>query len=238
MNKIELTMTNKKQHITKSTIGAEGEPIAIIDNFFPSPETLANAAKDRVFTLDSSYYPGHRTAAPNQYIQFLYETLVNNLGDLFGFDKSSFSSIESRFSLVDKKPEDLQVLQKVPHFDVPKKNGLACIHYLCPAQSNYGGTSFYRHKSTGYEFVDAGRVEHYMKSLEMDIEKYGLPDPPEYINGDTDIFTRVASYEAVYNRALFYRASSLHSGNIKKDHNFNLDPELGRLTMTSFTLLK
>lgn len=225
------------QHITKGYIGKEGEPIAIIENFFPHPEALVNVAKERPFELDASFYPGHRSVAPNQYIQFVYDTLVNHCGDLFGFEKDNIATVDSRFSLVDKKPEDLQVLQKIPHFDVPRKDGLACVHYLCPPSENYGGTSFYKHKSTGYEFVDAERVDHYMKTLEGEIEKYGLPSPPEYINGDTDIFTRIASHDAVFNRALFYRASSLHSGNIKKDHNYNLDPETGRLTMTSFITL-
>jgi len=228
-------MKDKYQRITQDKIGDEGEPLAIIENFCPFANTLVQAAKTRPFTQESSAYPGVRSPAPRQYAQLLYTTIIDNLTHLFGLTEDSISSINSNFAMINKKPEELRPRQTIPHYDVPEKNALACIHYLCPPK--YGGTSFYRHTNTGYEFVDTNREATYLQSLQADIDKHGLPIPTKYINGSTNIFTRIASQEAVFNRALIYRASSLHSGNILDDHHDNA-ADIGRLTMTSFIVLK
>ena len=95
------------------------------------------------------------------------------------------------------------------------------------------GTALYRHKPTGFEYVDEQRYTPYMESIE---QRYPSEShyPEGYINGSTDCFEEVASFDAVFNRLLMYRGTSLHSGKIGKDYNFDPSPATGRLTLTSF----
>lgn len=234
-------MTNllsPKISITAQKLGNEGEPLAIVDNFFESVDKLVEVARTRPFSPAANYYPGLRSAAPNQYLSAVHTLLQDALSEIFQFEKDQVLSIDSAISMVTRRPEDLSEYQRIPHFDRPQREGLACVHYLFPAELPYGGTSFYRHNSTGYEFIDENRVETYQETLKTEFSEIGLPEPPAYINGDTNMFTRYASCEGIYNRALFYRASSLHSGNIFPDHNYDAEPAQSRLTMTSFIKLK
>lgn len=231
-------MTDSRMRIEAIELGNEREPLAVVDNFFPAADHLASVAKERPFTVANSFYPGLRSAAPNQYLAAIHQLLQNYLWEIFGFEKDAIESIDSAFSVISRRPEELSTLQRIPHFDTPQREGLACVHYLFPETSGYGGTSFYRHKRTGYEYVDAERFPLYKASLEEDLREHGLTEPPRYVLGDTDIFSRYASQEARFNRALFYRASSLHSGDIKPDHSYDPNPETGRLTMTAFIQLR
>jgi hypothetical protein len=135
------------------------------------------------------------------------------------------------YSLVTTPPEQLEMIQRVPHVDSVQGNGLASVHYLF--RENHGGTAFYRHRKTGFEYVDESRRDIYFKSLQ---DEMNGPDAPGsgYINGDTPLFAQVAKQDGLFNRILFYRRNSLHSGCI--DRNFIPDPNplSGRLSINCF----
>jgi hypothetical protein len=67
-------------------------------------------------------------------------------------------------------------------------------------------------------------------------ERFSSEDkyPKGYINGSTDQFEEIASFDAIFNRLVMYRGTSLHSGRIGSDYNFDPSPATGRLTITSF----
>ena len=128
------------------------------------------------------------------------------------------------FSLVTTPAEKLDYLQRIPHVDSVLGNELAMIHYLF--SRDLGGTAFYRHRSTGFEYVDEARRARYLACLEED--KKG-PDSPEarYINGSTALYEQLGSQRGVFNRLLMYRRTTLHSGNIAPDFVPDPDPRTG-----------
>jgi hypothetical protein len=135
------------------------------------------------------------------------------------------------YSLVTTPPEKLRFLQRVPHIDSANGNGLASVHYLFAG--NLGGTAFYRHRRTGFEYVDESRRDVYFRTLESEEQGPDAPGPG-YINGDTALFEQIASQDGVYNRVLIYRRNSLHSGSLGKDFVPDPNPLTGRLSINSF----
>lgn len=223
--------------IQVGSIGVEKQPIILVDNFVNEPEVLVDFAASKL-TLRSSadYYPGIRADSPAAYMNLIQASLGELICQIFNIEQRSVIDAGSYFSVVVTPPEKLLPVQRIPHIDGANPNDIAFLHYLC--NEKYGGTSFYRHKSTGHEYVNQQRYEPYIATLEEEIKKVGLPEPPQYMNGDTALFERITSIEAKFNRLIIYRGTSLHSGNIDEFYNFNSDPKAGRLTLTSFLYSK
>ncbi len=133
--------------------------------------------------------------------------------------------------MVTTPPAKLQLPQLLPHFDAMDTYQIAVHHYLCTADK--GGTSFYRHRRTGYETITLESATGFSGNS-MPIWK--RPDLPEqtYINGDTNIFERIGSVAAAFNRLIVYRSAVLHSGDIPRDFGFASDVHAGRLTLNTF----
>lgn len=221
--------------IQKLTIGVEKAPLLVIDNFVSDPDRLVRRAITRPFTVYSRYYPGVRTDAPLSYQQLFSKQLRPLLFDYFQLRGSGLKFIMCHYSLVTKPAAELEFLQRIPHIDSTEPNGLASIHYLF--RRDLGGTAFYRHRKTGFEYIDAARKETYFKTLE---EENAGPDSPgaQYIDGDTPLFEQIARQDGVFNRMLIYRRNSLHSGSIGKDFIPDPNPLTGRLSINSFIELE
>lgn len=215
-------------------IGREQQPVLIIDNFLSDPESLIELAASAEFRADGGLFPGHRAPAPALYTQVLEQALPSLLAETFGTRAGDIRQVESSYSLVTQPPESLKPLQRIPHFDSRKPQELASIYFLCnQQQQQYGGTAFYRHKSTGFESVDDTRFATYMSALEQDAKHLGLPDA-DYIRSSTPVFEQIDRFDAVFNRLLVYRCTSLHSGVIPSDFNFDRNPRTARLSINSF----
>ncbi|MES1196870.1 MAG: DUF6445 family protein, partial [Steroidobacter sp.] len=178
----------------------------------------------------SQFYPGIRAPEPREYGNTLYEVANELAPQVFGWSKG-VEITACDFSLVTKAPKDLIPIQRVPHIDYTDPDGLAALHYLCSPQ--HGGTSFYRHRSTGYELILADNVQHFVATANDEIRALGVP-PVQYFDGDTAQFERIARYEAKYNRLLIYRGAILHSANPPVDFVPDLNPRIGRLTVNTF----
>jgi hypothetical protein len=217
--------------ITKSHFGNEQAPLLVIDNFVKDAEQLVEHASEQRFLANSPHYPGVRAEAPQAYQQLLLGQLQNTLIDFFDLEAQSLSLPVCHYSIVATPPQKLKLLQRIPHFDSVDKNGLAAVHYLF--KSDLGGTSFYRHRKTGFEFIDENRTFDYYSSLESENDGENMPGSG-YIDGDTALFERIAEQKGVFNRLIVYRRNSLHSGSISK--NFILDPNplSGRLSISTF----
>lgn len=213
------------------TIGAEKAPLLIVDNFVADPERLVRRAATRQFRPVGANYPGIRTEAPLSYQQLFRDRLRTRLCDFFGFQATSFTLPMCHYSLVTTHAAQLAPMQRIPHVDSIDGKGLASVHYLFKA--NLGGTAFYRHRATGFEFIDAARRDAYFAHFEQLVND---PDslPSAYINGDTEAFEQIGSAAAVFNRIVIYRRNSLHSACI--DQNFAPDPNplTGRLSINCF----
>lgn len=214
-------------------IGAENQKIIIVDNFLKNAASLIEyAIENGQVAPAKGLYPGLRSPSPDLYGEVVLSLLGEIICEAFELTSSDIATVASTYSMVATPFEQLQTYQQIPHFDRPKPDEVAMVHYLCGP--GHGGTSFYRHRGSGYEFINQDRLGSYFGMLEKELLQVGLPQPQSYINGDTPLFERIRSVDAKFNRCLIYRCSSLHSGDIPLDYSFDMDPRTGRFTMTSF----
>jgi Family of unknown function (DUF6445) len=222
------TMNFKKTQIVEH--GAERETVIVIDDFVADPQQLVTAASMLSFSAIGLHYPGLRALVP----PFLAARCLDPVQDLIA---RTFAltvppkEVETYFSLVTNQPNELKPIQRLPHFDGVEHERIAVLHFL--GQSEEGGTAFFRHRSTGYETVNAARFADFTAKLDADIARHGMPDAG-YISGDTAIYEQIAHYEARFNRAIIYRGNTLHCANIPEGMALPADPETGRLTVNSF----
>jgi hypothetical protein len=223
--------THRDITIQALTIGNERAPLLVIDNLVADADELVNIAAREEFTGQSRYYPGIRAAAPRAYQDLLSSRLAATLAEHFELRGSRVQFSLCHYSLVTTPPAQLMVPQRIPHVDSLPRSGLASVHYLF--KRPLGGTAFYRHRKTGFEYIDEARNETYLRSLReenLTAESAGAG----YINGDTGLFERIAQQDGVFNRMLVYRRNSLHSGCIAQDFIPDADPATGRLSINSF----
>ncbi len=217
--------------VERRSLGNEGAPLLVIDNLVADPERLAHRATRRSFDVRSQYFPGPRARAPAMYERFLESTLNPLLREHFGIQPGRFVFSMCHYSLVATPPEKLQMLQRIPHVDSVKPGGLATVHYLF--HGPWGGTAFYRHRATGFEYVNQTRLKTYFHQIETESHGEDAPEPG-YINGDTALFEQIDRVEAVFNRMLVYPRNVLHSGCVDDDHVPPPDPLEGRLSINTF----
>jgi hypothetical protein len=136
----------------------------------------------------------------------------------------------SFFSVVTTASKDLLPIQCIPHYDSADPHLLAMVIYLCDA--GFSGTSFYRHRRTGYETITAENQNNYRIALDHDMRVHGAPKQ-EYTNGDSLLFERVFSNELRFNSAIVYPGRALHAANIPRHFNPPWDRSEWRLTITA-----
>lgn len=210
-----------------AAIGAEREPLVLIDGVLVDPQALvaeAAAAGFRAADGPAGGYPGVRAAAPLDYVERVVRALDPLLRDAFALGEVRLGRAECNFSIVTLPGEALVASQRVPHVDTVDPLQFAILHYLCDA--GQGGTGFYRHRATGYATLTADRIERYERL------RAGEVDPPGYIDGDTPAFERIAEVAARFDRLIAYRSNMLHSGIVTGD--LDPDPRRGRLTANIF----
>ena len=217
--------------IQKLTIGRENAPLVVIDNLVADLEELVRDAVSKRYSPPPSYYPGLRAKAPLSYQVFVVGELRGMLCEYFELEATSLRFSMCHYSVVTTPPEQLTALQRIPHVDSHEARGLATIHYLFKA--DLGGTAFYRHRATGFEYVDESRRATYYPILEQELAGPAAPGA-EYINADTALFERVGVQAGLFNRMLIYRRNSLHSGAPTRGVPLPADPAMGRLSINSF----
>jgi hypothetical protein len=129
----------------------------------------------------------------------------------------------------------IRPIQMLPHIDATTPQQLAMVHYLCGPEQ--GGTSFYRHRETGFERIRAERLTGYSATLKAEAQAAQLHLQPGYIDGDTSLFQRIYQVDAKANRAIIYPGNLLHSGDIRPENGLSAEPRQGRLTISSFLQL-
>ena len=219
-------------HLQVRRIGAEGAPLLVIDQLVADPDRLVRKAERGHFTPQGAMFPGIRMRAPLSYEAFLEKLLRPLMGEVFGLPPQARLAFPMcHYSLVTQPPEKLVFLQRIPHIDSATGRGLATVHYLF--HGGWGGTAFYRHRGTGYEYVDEGRELAYFTRLEQESRSPDAPGPG-YIGEDTPLFERIDKVDGIFNRMVVYRRNSLHSGTIDNARIPPPDPATGRLSINSF----
>ena len=215
--------------VTVHCLGNEREPVAVIDNFAVDPALLRTAAARCDYEAAGEHYPGVKAPLPPSYLRDQRDLLTTVFRQVFGVD-DRVQDVEARFSIVTTPGSALSLHQRLPHVDALVPGRLALIHYLVPGGTD--GTSFYRHRATGFETVDAARAAAYFAALDVGIRARPVADG--YVVGDTPLFEQIGGFDGSYNRALLYRGRLLHSGSITPGRALPADPLAGRLTVTGF----
>ncbi|WP_029934673.1 DUF6445 family protein [Sphingomonas sp. UNC305MFCol5.2] len=220
----------EQRSIRVDHVGLEREPVVVVENFAPDPEALIDAAEVLLFAPMGEYYPGIRAPVMPAYFEGLAPVLTPVMREVFGAQER-IGFTRALYSIATTSPAELTLAQRIPHIDGVAEGMIAILHYL--AREDQGGTAFYRHRSTGFETVDAARHRRYLDALRDDFTAHGEPEPA-YIEGDTAIFEQIACYDAVFNRALIYRSSLLHCAMLPNHIALPGTAREGRLTVASF----
>jgi hypothetical protein len=217
--------------LTKLTIGRERAPLVVVDNFVADPHALVELAAGKLFSDVVNFYPGVRSKVPLTYQRFMLDKVKPLFASHFNLGSAVLRFTECHFSIVTTPPEKLDIAQRIPHIDSVFPSELAFIHYLF--KSNLGGTAFYRHRATGYEYVDEARKDGYWRIVD---EEQSGPNraQAEYINGDTVLYEQVGKEAGVFNRMLIYRRNTLHSGALGPNFVPDPNPRTGRLSINGF----
>lgn len=211
-------------------------PVIVIDHFYPDVAALRAAACEpsAEFVRDAAnFYPGARREAPAQYQQFLTR-LQPLLQDVYGHTPwggaSPWQVLQAAFALTCTPPEKLRPIQMLPHFDTVSPTTLALVHYLVGPE--HGGTSFYRHRSSGLSCITEQTLPAYGAALKQQAIAARLHEHPRYQAGDCALFQRIGQVSAAVNRVAIYPAHLLHSGDILQANQLSPDPREGRLTVS------
>jgi hypothetical protein len=210
--------------------GIEQRPLIVIDDFWSDPDALREDAASLKMGRIGPHYPGVRAAVPARLAETLRRRVAPLLAEHFGLDPAPAVS-EAYYSLVTTAPADLAPIQRLPHFDGVEPRRIAVLLFL--GEGEQGGTAFYRQRRTGYETVDAARLDRFQTELEGGVRAHGMPEA-SYIAGDTPLYEQIAVQPARFNRALVYAGNTLHCAYLPPATVLSADPMLGRLTLNLF----
>jgi len=213
-----------------SHFGEERQPILTVAGTLADPEAVIAIAARHRFGVHGPYYPGLRAPVSEAIAMPLVTPLLAALERAFDLFRPPRYR-ECFLSVVTQAPEQLAPIQRLPHFDGVERERLAVLLYL--DRGERGGTGFYRQRGTGFESVDAERLDTYRAALESDVARHGLPGAA-YIAGDTAIFARTHLVEGAFNTMAIYRGNTLHCAALATDFVPDPDPAKGRLTLNLF----
>lgn len=205
-------------------IGRRGIPLVRINNVLRNPQAVAALGFAQSYAQDrSNFYPGIRAPLPEAFATALRAWLGRVL-------QREFYRDDSYFSVVTTASADLLPIQRVPHYDSTDPAVFAAVIYLC--DSRFSGTSFYRHRKTGYEEITEQNRGNYQLAMQTDMRVHGPPER-HYINGDSPLYEVIFSNELTFNGAIVYPGRVLHAGSIPPTFTPPQSKDEWRLTVTS-----
>lgn len=211
-------------------LGGGARPVAVIDGFASSPGHWRDCATGQGYEFRGDFYPGQRKHVEAAYFDDVGARLGAIMRTAFGCSKS-LKVERTLYSIVDMEAADLSLAQRIPHFDDSAEDAYALVHYL--SQGRFGGTAFYRHRSTGMAQIPLQRHAEYLAALKQDFAIHGEPRPA-YIENSTAIFEQIGSVDFAYNRAVIYHGNQLHCPLVPDEIRHSHDPVAGRLTIAAF----
>lgn len=205
----------------------------IVDGFLRDPQLLMRCAADKAqFQRATGYYSGVRAPCPSAYTDIVRNFLSPEILEILAIPHTVELRLSSCFAIVTKRPSELTLQQRIPHFDAPSRSAIAVTHYLFDDHS-LGGTRFFRHRQSGYEYVDSHRQEDYFNMLRAELPSDLYDGGDGYIGESNSLFAEIESVAPSLNRAVIYRGSALYSGSIGPEFRFDQSPNTGRLSVTS-----
>lgn len=210
-------------------IGNCAVPLVVIDEAAADAELWHARGAELDWAPRGDYYPGPRAIAPLEYLHALQDALRFALGQVFGW-RSRVEVLRCFYSLATTPGSELSLAQRVPHVDSYDPRQIAFVHYLCPPR--FGGTAFYRQRSTGFERIDERNCAAFEQALEADFARLREP-APAYIGGSDPRFERLHACPAAFNRLIVFPGNLLHCADLA-GVELDPDPAKGRLTIAGF----
>lgn len=209
-------------------IGAEQQPLLVVDDVLADPWAMIDAARAADFYRPPhTHYPGLNANLPEAYYRTVVTALRGPIEAAFGLKASAALKFFGFFALATTPAERASPVQRLPHLDGPDPRRLAMVHYVC--QGAFGGTGFFRHQATGFESVDASRQEAYAAALQAELAR----ERASFAGADTPGYDLIDQAEPVFNRLIVYRGNVLHAGLLGRGGG-SADPATGRLTANGF----
>jgi len=228
---------NPSAKVTHTPVGRGRSAVTRIDQVLLDPERIAAMGLAQSYAQDpSNFYPGIRAAAPESFSTAFRAWLTPILQRhvVLKPDQALYRD-ESFFSVVTTAATDLLPIQRIPHYDSTDPKLLAAVIYLCHPSlpdAGFSGTSFYRHRRTGYEEISTATHANYQLALDHDMRTHG-PPKREYADGDSALFETIFSVPLTFNTAIIYPGRILHAANIHRHFSPPRDQSEWRLTITA-----
>jgi hypothetical protein len=223
---------NENAQVKRAQIGRRGIAVTMIDNVLHDPQGVAALGFAQSYAQDrSNLYPGLRAQMPQSFstaFRAWLTPILQRIGVLEG--SRALYRDDSFFSVVTTASTDLLPIQRIPHYDSTDPGLFAAVIYLC--DTRFSGTSFYRHRKTGYEEITEENRKDYHLALDNEMRLHGAPRQ-EYINGDSGLFEVIFSNELQLNSAIVYPCRILHAANIERQFKTPKDKNEWRLTVTA-----
>jgi Family of unknown function (DUF6445) len=223
---------NPNASVSSFRVGECPIAVTVADDVLLRPHQLAEFGLGLEFAEDdSNLYPGIRARVPAEFSRPFHAWLTRTLRCTGVLEESSHIHDDaSFFSIVTKSPANLVPLQRIPHYDSADPRVFAAVIYLFDRANS--GTSFYRHRATGYERISFDNKDNYKAALNRNMKSFG-PPAREYTNGSNALFERTHSVDSAFNRIVIYSGNVLHAANIDGSLFSGNDDSQWRLTVSS-----
>jgi hypothetical protein len=223
---------NPDASVSSVRVGECPVAVTVADNVLLRPQQLAEFGLGLTFVEDdSNLYPGVRARVPSEFSRPFHTWLTRTLRFTGVLQENSYICDDaSFFSIVNKSRTNLLPLQRIPHYDSPDPRVFAAVIYLFDRANS--GTSFYRHRTTGYERIGADNAGNYKIALNRNMKQFG-PPAREYTNGSNALFERMYSVDSAFNRIVIYSGNVLHAADIDGSLFSGNDNGRWRLTISS-----
>src|SRR3984893_6241572 len=204
---------NPNASVSSLRVGRCPLAVTVADNVLLHPHRLAEIGLGHQFVEDKgNLYPGVRARVPAEFSRPLHAWLNRTLHGTGVLEKGSYIHDDaSFFSIVNKSRANLLPLQRIPHYDSTDPRVFAAVIYLFNRANS--GTSFYRHRTTGYEKIGDDNKDNYKTALSRNMKNLG-PPAREYTNGSNALFERTHSVDSAFNRIVIYSGNVLHAADI------------------------
>jgi hypothetical protein len=223
---------NPNASVSSARVGKCPIAVTVADNVLLHPRRLAEFGLGHKFAEDDgNLYPGVRARVPAEFSRPFHAWLTRTLHGTGMLEESCHIYADaSFFSIVNKSRANLLPLQRIPHYDSTDPRVFAAVIYLFDRANS--GTSFYRHRTTGYEKIGDDNKDNYKTALNRNMKNLG-PPAREYTNGSNDLFERTHSVDSAFNRMVIYSGNVLHAADIDGSLIDGNDRSRWRLTVSS-----
>jgi hypothetical protein len=226
---------NPNASVSSARVGECPIAVTVADNVLLRPRQLAEFGLGLTFAEDDgNLYPGVRARVPAEFSRPFHAWLTRTLHGTGALEESCYIYADaSFFSIVNKSRAHLLPLQRIPHYDSTDPRIFAAVIYLFDRANS--GTSFYRHRATGYEKMGADNADNYKIALNRNMKTLG-PPAREYTNGSNALFERTHSVDSAFNRIVIYSGNVLHAADIDGSLIDGTNNSQWRLTISSLII--